>query len=132
MNYFERLRFYDFEVHDKFQFRVEKYQFVQCKLPAYDVKSAIIQFLHMMDPPSFIYWPNCFGNIVMNGDYTHSKVKFLFRQVIEYEHVKSRGLTVEQYLKIKVWNRHEFVPLFEDKHNTNGGKFRIKKGTNGR
>lgn len=133
MNYFERLKYYDFEVHKEIYYREEKYQRVQIKLPAYDVKSAIIQFLIMMDPPHFIYWPNCFGAVtLLNDTHTHRKVDFLFRQVREYELSKTRFWSIHQYKLLKVYNRHDFVPLFKDEYNLKGGKYLIKKGTNGR
>lgn len=115
MNHFDRLKFYDFQVKNHIWKFHEPYQWVKLKLPAYDVERAIKQFIWMIDTPDFQLFPAHPGNARMNGSDAMA-INYLFRQVIEYELVKTSGRTIHQYKMIARFNRHDFLPLFDDKY----------------
>jgi len=119
MNSFDRLKFYDFQVKNHIWKFNEPYQWVKIKLPAYDVERAIKSFVWMMDAPDFQYWPSHPGNFKLKASGTElAAIEYMFRQVIEFELVNTSGKTIHQYKLIKLYNRHDFLPLFGDKYAT--------------
>ena len=115
MNFFDRLKYYDFQVKNHVWKIHEPYRWVKVKLPAYDVERAIKGFLWMMDTPDFQFFPSHPGNFKLKLSDTVA-LKYLFRQVIEFDLVKTSGKTIHQYKMINLYNRHDFMPLFDDKY----------------
>ena len=115
MNNFERLKYYDFQTRDHIWKRNSSWQWVRVKLPAYDIYRAITLFTFMCDTPDFMNFPNESGNMyIKNGD--ASAIKFLFRQIEEFEIVKTSGRTIHQFRMTRLYNQHDFLPLFDDKY----------------
>lgn len=104
----EIFSFWDF-VWWRERWRLEpKYERSNIKLPAFHVRSAICLF--MMTHTEHISFPTVFNE--KHKDFEGALIESTFFQVIEYKMKKRRGFTAYQFEKVKVWNRHDFLPFF--------------------
>ena len=71
-----------------------------------------------MDPPLEFTTPEIFGGKYFNIGEAES-VCYLFKQVIEFDLKETRGKTVHQYKKLKLYNKHDFLGLFDRVYSIN-------------
>ena len=105
-------KYYDFVVRTSFFHKDPQWAYHQVKLPATNIKNAIILYLCTIDPPIEYTVPEIFSRKFFNISDAES-VAYLFFQVVEFELKSVNGKTIHQFKKIKLHNRHDFLGLFD-------------------
>lgn len=114
--YINKIRYYSFKIN--FESRKRNYIYLDVKIPATDIRSAIIMMYLEMEVINNTKSKRIYRTHDSYSLPKRSFVKSMFLKVTEYErkYTPKYGYTQHYYKKLRVWGQDEFTHYFKEKY----------------